>query len=159
MATDDDPREVFAVNFAALAREVAMDILPLSDILELHQLTLEDWERIQAQPKFQQMLTGLIQEWNSASNVRERVKVKAATGLEMQLEVYIHDIADPDIPLAQRTEAGKFLARLGELDGKEFLGGPGGGAFQINLNIGTVEKKVDIRQIEGQATRGVLPPE
>ena len=52
------------------------------------------------------------------------MRIKAATGLESQLEIYIRDIADPTIPLTQRVEAGKFLARLGELDGQHLGGLP-----------------------------------
>jgi len=158
MATDQ-AGEIFAINYAAIAREVAMDILPLAEILELHKLSTEEWLRISSHPKFVEMLNNLVQEWNSASNVRERVKIKAATGLEMQLETYITDIADPDIPLAQRVEAGKFLARLGELDGKEIIGGAGGNAFTINLNIGNVSRQAEVatKVIEGEVSRGAIP--
>ena len=77
--------EIFAINYAALAREIAMDILPLGQILELHKLSEEDWERIQSNRQYQETIAGLVREWQSASNVRERVKIKAATGLESQL--------------------------------------------------------------------------
>ena len=45
--------EIFAVDFAALAREIAMDIFPLAQILELHQLTDEEWLRISGNVRFQ----------------------------------------------------------------------------------------------------------
>lgn len=134
MATDASAGEVFAVNFAALAREIAMDIFELDQILQIHQLSVEEWERIQKNQQFQQMLRGLIGEWQSAANTRERVRIKAATGIEMHLEELITSLGDEAIPLGQRVEAAKFLARLGELDNtREFAAG---GAFQINLNIG-----------------------
>lgn len=161
MATDLSESEVFAVNLAALAREIAMDVFEVPKILEIHRLTDGEWQKIQANPKFQEMLRGLIAEWQSAANTRERVRIKAATGLEMQLERYILDIADPKIPLAQRVEAGKFLARLGELDGNQVIGAAGGAAFQINLNIGTTHlERTPI--INGTATRvaeGAIPEE
>jgi hypothetical protein len=155
MATDVTDNEIFAVNLAALAREIAMDIFPLGRILEIHKLSDDEWQRISTTPKFTQMLAGMIQEWNSASNTKERIKVKAATGLEMHLEDYINDLADVKIPLTQRVEAGKFLAHLGELMGKEIVGSSGG-AFQITLNIGAthIEEKL-APTIEGSATRVV----
>ena len=110
------PGEIFAIDFATLAREIAMDIFPLEQILVLHQLSSEEWATIQAHPRFISMLTSMQRDWQSAQNTRERVKVKSATGLESMLEVYIRDINDADIPLNQRVEAGKFLAKLGELD-------------------------------------------
>lgn len=136
MTTELAQDEIFAVDFAALAREIAMDIMPLGDILNLHQLGDEQWQTIQENPKFQQMLGELIGEWNATKSTKDRVKIKAATGLESILEVYIRDINDPAIPLAQRVEAGKFLARLGELDGNPNILAGGGGGFSITLNIG-----------------------
>lgn len=142
--------ENLAVNMAALAREIAMDIFPTKTIIELHRLTDEEWEKIKANRQFQDMLASMSLEWNSAANTKERVKVKAATGLEMHLESLIMAIADEAIPLAQRVEAGKFLARLGELDGS---GAAMGSGFHITLNIGNRSIDMDARvapMIEGE---------
>jgi len=125
---------VFAVDFAALAREIAMDIFPLTQVLELHRLDDAEWSRISTNPKFVAMLDSMVRDWQSASNTRERVRIKAATGLEAVMETYIADILDPGIPLTQRVEAGKFLARLGELDSQGM--GEIGEKFSITLNIG-----------------------
>lgn len=132
------PSEIFAVDFAALAREIACDIFPLEDILALHKLTDEQWLKIQANPSFASMLVDMVREWQSATNTRDRMKMKAQTGLESTLEIYVRDIADTSIPLAQRVEAGKFLARLGELDGQ--LVGAGSGGNQVVINIMTGSK-------------------
>ena len=141
--SDTSPSEIFAVELAALAREVGMDIFPIGEIIALHRLTEEEWERIQANQKFQQMVADMTVEWNSAKNTRERVRIKAATGLESVLEVYIREIADTTTPLAQRVEAGKFLARVGELEGSQVLGGGGGSGFHINININGERKTID----------------
>jgi hypothetical protein len=145
MAKDQTtPDQIFAVNFAALAREIAMDILPVRQILELHKLSDDDWTAIQGNRMFQETVATLTREWQSAANTRERVKIKAATGLESILEIYVAEISDLDIPLIQRVEAGKFLARLGELDGLRDGQGVGGSAFQINIQIGEVRKTIDV---------------
>ena len=136
MTTPDEGGELFAIEFAALAREIAMDIFPLEQILELHRMGEEEWARIQANTKFQQILGDMVREWNATATTRERVRTKAATGLESTLEVYIRAITDDNIPLAQRVEAGKFLARLGELDGGRDVLGLGGGGVTININTG-----------------------
>ena len=39
MANDLSESEVFAVNLAALAREIAMDVFDVPKILEIHRLT------------------------------------------------------------------------------------------------------------------------
>jgi len=139
---------------AAVAREVAMDILPLEDIQRLHQLSDEQWLEITQNNKFQHMLHSMQVEWNSASNTPERVKAKASTGLEAVLETYIRDILDASIPLAQRVEAGKFLAKLGELGDRNLLGAAAGERFSIVLNIGNETKTVDVQMpiIEGELT-------
>lgn len=154
MAEPNTP-EIFAVELAALAREIAMDIFPLDEIIALHRLTDEEWMRIQANQKFQAMVHDMTLAWQSAANTRERVKIKAATGLESILETYIREIGDTTIPLTQRVEAGKFLARIGELDGNAAILGQGGGGsgFHIVLNIGNTTQSIDIEEpnvIEGE---------
>lgn len=135
MATEQ-PLEIFAVDFATLAREIAMDIFPLEDIIALHKLEDEEWMKIQSNARFQAMLRSMTLEWQSAANTRERVKIKAATGLESVLETYIREISDQSIPLAQRVEAGKFLAKLGELGPDANVLGAGGSSVVININSG-----------------------
>jgi len=162
MTTADDSNEVFAVEFAALAREIAMDIFDINQILELHRLDEAEWQRIQANTKFQQILGDMVREWNATATTRERVKTKAATGLESTLEVYIRAITDDNIPLAQRVEAGKFLARLGELDGNRDVMGGAGGGVTININTGhkpPVTIDVTSNPLHLLATEGVLPDE
>src|SRR5262245_54088141 len=134
MATAADAvRDSFAVDFATLAREIAQDIFPVEQVVALHRLTDDEWAQIQAHPKFISILGDMQREWNSAASTRERVKIKAQTGLESQLEVFINEISDARIPLTQRVEAGKFLARLGELDGATKAGGAFGERVQINI--------------------------
>lgn len=154
------PNEIFAIQYAALAREIAMDIFPVNEVISLHRLTEREWDKVQKNPQFQRMLADMIVEWNSASNTRERIKVKAATGLESILETYIADIKDDRIPLGQRVEAGRFLARMGELDAAQsIIGGGGGSGFSITLNIGQRQTKIEnatphiddgVKQIEGE---------
>lgn len=158
MTTDQLPQEeVFAVDLAMLAREIAMDLFDVKQIIELHRLTDEEWTRIQATPKFQQMLSEMIAEWNSASSTADRVKMKAATGLESVLEVFIRDIADTSIPLTQRAEAGKFLARLGELDGQRGNLAGGGGQLLIQLNIGEVVRRTEVQRTIEAMPELVIP--
>jgi len=130
---------VFAIDFATLAREVAMDIFPLDDILKVHQLSGDDWDELCANPRFKAMLDQMMREWASAASTPERTRIKAATGVESHIETLIQDIGDRTMPLTQRVEAMKFLARVGELDGGKQALGAGGAPFSININIGTQE--------------------
>lgn len=135
------PAEVFAVDFAMLAREIAMNLFDIHQILRLHQLDEDEWARIQSHPDFIRMLAQMQQEWDAAENTPSRIKAKASTGLESVLEVFIRDITDPKIPLGQRVEAGKFLAKMGEIGEKA---GQDGERFSIVLNIGETHKTIDV---------------
>ena len=154
-AQSADPGQVFAVDFATLAREIAQDIFDIEQIVRLHDLSDEEWRKIQAHPRFIAMLTDMQRDWNAAENTRQRVRIKAATGLESTLEVFIADIANPLIPLAQRTEAGKFLARLGELDGARD-GVPSGAGVVINIVTSASKPPVTI---DATPVRQQLPVE
>lgn len=141
--TPQAPAEILAYDFAALAREIAMDIFELKDILHVHKLTDDEWQKIQSNPKFQEMVGAMTAEWNSAANTKERIRIKASTGLESVLETYIREISDTAIPLNQRVEAGKFLAKIGEIDTANIVGGAAGGSgFSVTLNIGTSHVEV-----------------
>src|SRR6185436_1869714 len=123
-----------ALNLAKLAREIAMDVVDLQDILALHKVDDAAWAQIQADSRWQAQLASMAQDWNSAGNAKERVKVKAQTGMEMLLETYIRDAGDASHPLAQRVEAGKLICRLGELLEAKTGGGGGQVLVQININ-------------------------
>jgi hypothetical protein len=133
-------------NFSRLAREIAMDILELDEILALHQLDAEDWERIHSDVRFQKMLADMRAQWNSAENTKERVRVKAATGIEMALDSVVLELMSPAIPLGQRVQAFQMLAKLGDLEVKpdQPVIQPGD-RVQISINIGqgsvTTEKE------------------
>ena len=157
--TTENPQtlEVFAVDFAALAREIAMDIFPIDQILDVHRLSDEEWQRISMHPKFISMLREMTADWNSAGNTKERVRLKAATGLESVLEIYIRDVMDTAIPLAQRVEAGKFLARLGELDGSLVQGAGGGAGVTINISTSRDQPPLIIDATSSRLPTQALP--
>jgi|SRR5262245_23734606 len=131
------------VDFATLAREIAQDIFPVADVIRLHNLSDDDWDRISKHPRFVSILNDMQREWNSAENTAQRIKVKAQAGLESQIEVLIADCGDVTIPLSQRTEAYRMLARLGDLDGQGKS--TPGERFVIQLNIGSVHKEVEVK--------------
>jgi hypothetical protein len=150
------PQEIFAVDFATLAREIAQDIFSVDQIVALHRLTNDEWLAINAHPRFQRMLLEMQRDWNSAANTRERVKLKAQTGLESQLEVFISEIASEGVPLTQKVEAGKFLARLGEMDNSSNIAATPGSGITINIHTSQGAKPI---HIEGQLARLIDGPD
>ena len=65
-------------------------------------------------------------------------------GWNSQLEVFIRDINDDRIPLAQRVDAGRFLARLGELDGQVSANQSIGSGITINIVTGNHNEPLSI---------------
>lgn len=142
-----------AVNISALARQIAQDIVPIGTVLEAHKLDNETWGRIQSDPNFQRMLADMTQNWNSAENTRERIKLKAQSAVEVALESLFADCVNTGQPLNHRTEALRQLARLGELEGAQSQGAVGAG-INIQINIGSdkpptiIEAQVVIPELE-----------
>lgn len=144
------------VNLARLARELAMDILPVQDVLRIHEIDDSSWLKIQSNPKFQAMLSNMITDWNSADNTKSRVRTKAATAFESLIEVYVRDAMDPQIPLAQRVEVGKLLVKIGELEATRD-GGGGGNQVLIQINANMPVDAVNV--VAGPAIAPRLPSE
>jgi len=147
MAEIEDPLTQYAVDFATLAREIAQDIFSVEQVVAQHHLDDMERSQIQRHPQFIAMLADMQREWNSAANTKERVRVKAATGLETTLETFIAEINNSSVPLSQRVDAGKFLARLGELDGSNQGSGVVGGGVTINIITSSDKKPITIEAI------------
>ena len=126
-------------NLAKLAREIAMDVEDVDTILSVNQIDDDTWSRIQANPQFQSMLSNMVIEWNSASNARARIRVKAQTAIEALIDLLVREVASGEAPLTQKVDAIRQLARLGELEGKEFGGGQAGDRVSIVINMGPSE--------------------
>jgi len=95
-----------------LAREIAMDLRELPDILKTYGMDDETWERTREHPYFQQVLTEEIATWQGALNTSERVKIKAGAQLEdwmPELHARLHDAREA---LPAKIEGAKLLARL-----------------------------------------------
>lgn len=135
-ATVQNPLSLGAISLARLARELAQDIFEPDQIRQAHSLTKEQFDKILEDPSFQKMLREMILDWQSASGTAERVKVKAATAVEVALDSFFKDLTDRSIPLNQRTDALKALMKLGELGEKDPITGVPGSGVSISINLG-----------------------
>ena len=142
------------VRLLKLAREIAMDIAPLPQILGSNGFTEAEWEQVQKNSRFRKYLTSASEEWNSALNTHERVRVKAAAMIEEWLpELYsrMHDKAES---LNHKIEAGKLARVLAGFTSKNIGVENAGERVSISINLGAdaqlkFEKQVII---EGEAT-------
>lgn len=126
-----------SINIAKLARDLASDIFEPAQIAKAHGISTQQLEDILGLPEFQKTLRSMIEDWNSAANTPERIKVKAQTAVEVAIEVFFDDMRDRGIPLVQRVEALKAMMKLGSLAERDLVGGGGAlGGVSISINLG-----------------------
>ena len=137
-----------------LARELAMGIYEVEDILTRYGIGWEEFERIRGMGRFQKLLETTTVEWGSTLNTKERIKVKALAGVEDGLASLFMSAKDTRETLASRVEAYK-LARVLAGIGERETGAEAPEKFTLTINIGDESVKVggpatsDDRVIEG----------
>lgn len=120
-----------------LAREIAMGINDLPDILHSFNLTHGQFETIQKDPAFSRMLASELADWEAASNAEERVKVKSAAMIEDFLpELYarLNDHTEPLLGKAKLLEFIAKLAKMGQAGDPKALAP--GDRVVVNINLG-----------------------
>ena len=138
-----------------LAREIAMDIRPVEEILRAHSVSDASWETISGSARFREYLSSMIAEWESASNTSERVKLKSMAFVEEALPEFFARAHDKSEALPAKTEILKTVARLAG------FGAPGdtasmGDRLSVTINLGA-DKQLRIERssipaiIEGTA--------
>ena len=141
------------VTMLKLAREIAMDIQPIDDILKHHQVTDGQWEEIQQNPRFKNYLRGAVEEWQSATNTPERVKLKSMAFVEEALPEFFARAHDPKEPLAAKTEVLKTIAKFAGVGGS-VDGALAGEKMIVTINLGAdqqlrIERDVTPQVIDG----------
>ena len=138
-----------------LAREIAMDIQPVEDILKHHEITGDQWEEIQQNPRFKGYLRGAVEEWQSATNTSERVKLKSMAFVEEALPEFYARAHDPKEPLSAKIEVLKTIAKFAGVGGS-VEGALAGEKMIVTINLGAdqqlrIERDVTPQVIEGEA--------
>lgn len=128
-----------------LSREIAMDIRPLPDILASHGVTVERWSEIQSIPRFQAYLRQAMEEWASAANTAERVRLKSLAIVEEVLPEFYARMHDARETLTAKTEVLKSIAKFGNVGV-----GPGtdadlGNRMTVTINLGE-DRKIQIEK-------------
>lgn len=139
----------------SLASEIAKDISPLQTILEAHNIDASQWESVRNMPAFQRLLEAELINWNSALNVGERVKIKAATLMEIWLETATKEMHDRNQPLNHRTELAKLVRDLAGMGTKAVDASTTGEKFSVIINLGAdqqlrIEKPLPARVIDAE---------
>jgi hypothetical protein len=129
-------------KLSRLAYERVMNVKNLDDLLNIFELTPEQFAEIEANPTFQRILEHYNIEWNSALNTGDRVKLRSAAWLEDNLDILGTRMVDPTTPLSSSVDVGKFFARLAGF-GEKKDDMPSAEKFSIVINIGE-GKKVEL---------------
>lgn len=128
------------MKLVRLAREVAMDIKELNDILALHDVDMPTWERLKCNERFKALLSAEVTAWHGAINTNERVKVKAGSMLEEFLPELYSRINDRSEPLSAKNESLKLLERLAGMGGAAAKNDAPSNGVTITINMGADNK-------------------
>lgn len=140
------------VTLLKLAREIAMDIRPIEEILKIHEVSDEDWGRIQNNANFQTLLRTEVEAWNAATNAAERVRLKSLYFVEESLPEFFARAHDRREPLNSKVEVLKTVAKLGGVGGTAETGVQGE-KLMVTINLGSdqtlkIEKDVTSKVID-----------
>jgi hypothetical protein len=145
------------VTLLKLAREIAMDIAPLGDVLSRLQIDQNEWETISKQPSFQGLLRSELEAWQSATNTAERVKLKSLSMVEEVLPEMYARMHDGRENLTAKNEVLKTISRLAGIGGSTVDGSVSGERLSVTINLGAdhqlkIEKDVTPKVIDGEST-------
>lgn len=124
-----------------VAREIAMDLYPLDQILENCEVRGIEFDRWKDNPQFLKYLKAFKEEWHSALNTHERTKIKAGIVMEDFMEEAYRDLHNKKMALNHRVELGKLVAKIAGMGEPKFnTAGGSGPAFSLSINIGSNDR-------------------
>jgi hypothetical protein len=132
------PGSVYDENkLVKLAREIAMGIDDIPDILFNNGLTQREFAEIQQLPHFNNALAGCRKEWDALSSTEDRVRVKAGAVLEQYMPELYSRLNDRSEPLMAKMKALEHLSKLAGFGDRDIpnAGSPGD-RVQVIINLG-----------------------
>jgi hypothetical protein len=123
-------------SMVKLAREIAMDLRPLDDILELHGISRGEFERIKVNPYFTRVLTAEKEVWEAASNTRQRVEMKAAAIVEEFLPELYRRMVNPKEDLLKVVKGLEHASRLAKMGNEKIDSVDMADKVVITINMG-----------------------
>jgi hypothetical protein len=141
ISEDDEQR------LRSLAVGMAQAIRDPDDILHELGFTEEDWRELEKSRTFKRMLMQAEAEWNNAASTSKRVKLKAATNIELSLPQFYEDMVDKGQPLVARVRALEMVAKLAGLPEVEERERAPGAQFKLEIHLGGPDNRVDVVSI------------
>lgn len=125
-----------------LAREIAMNIHPVEDIIERHGIKKEEFETILQNHRFTKLLEDAATSWEGALNTGERIKVKSLSMLEDWLSSAYQMLHEPKHTLRDKVELAKLVGRFAGMGEKGPMEVGSGERISININLGDTTKEI-----------------
>src|SRR6188768_727111 len=130
------------INIIKLAREVAIDHYPINEILARYGIPHHIWDELEVWPRFVELVEIERQNWNSATNTNQRIKLKSATLIEESMEK-LYDALHGNETLNSKIELIKILGKFAGLDAPSQTIGEVAGRVTINIKIGETQFAFD----------------
>jgi hypothetical protein len=131
------------MKLVKLAREIAMGIKEIPDILFDNGLTQREFEELQTVSHFNKILASEIAAWGSAVNTAERVKLKAVSMLEEYLPELYSRLNDRGEPLMGKVKAMELVSKLAGFGDRDISAeGKPGDKVQVIINLGADNRLV-----------------
>ncbi len=118
-----------------LAAELAAGLLPVADILKRFDLTKTQLKILLHNAVFVAMVKDMREQWEGASNAKERIRVKAALAVEEGLQDLYNIYINPELNLTARLDAYKQLVVLADAAPKKDAPDALGPQFSVVFNI------------------------
>lgn len=137
-----------------LARQIAMGIKELSEVLFDNSLTLREFEVIKQLPHFNNILIAEMKAWEGGANTNERLRRKSAAMIEEYLPELYARLNDREEPLMAKIKALELASKMAGFSDKADgpIGTPGD-KVSVIINLGadtklTYEKQLPSKVIE-----------
>lgn len=151
-----DPLKAPEARLRYMARELAMDIVEVENLLQSLDMDVEEWDRLTQHPMFKKLYAEEKERWNSSLNTKERVEIKTWSIIEMALEQFQQYLHDPNFSDNAKVALFTAMQKQVGIGNKEATASDPGQRVQIEINLGadhklSYDKELSPPTIEHQA--------
>lgn len=142
----DLPSGITDQKLLVIAREVAMDIFDIDQILVFTNTSADEYAQIKELPRFEAYLRSEMEAWNSALNTHERVKIKAASQIEFALPELNNRLHDANETLMSKVKLAELISKLAGMGAQNAqVNGESADRFTVTINLGE-DRKLEISE-------------
>jgi hypothetical protein len=143
-------------KLAALARDLAMGLKDVPDVLKDYGITEGMVHELEQIPFFQQALQAALLEWNGPLNTKARVELASAALVEKGLTVLGARMTNKEEPLNSCVDVGRFLAKLAGI-GEKQVEQSESDRVVVTINLGADQKLTFDKAVKADLPKDVTP--